>query len=115
MVRIIGIFLEGFFIPGELLYLKAVSDSCQTLPDPGKLAHVLKVFIFRFFENTRGSERPPILVPNGFSVKTQTETGRNRAFSQRKCGCSFLFAFLKAPIGRGLLEPVCLQSPFMPQ
>ena len=60
MVRIFGIFLEGFFIPGELLYLKAVSDSCQTLPDPGKLAHDLKAFIFRFFENIpRGSINTP--------------------------------------------------------
>ena len=42
------------------LYLKAVSDSCQTLPDPRKLAHDLKVYSFRFFENApRGSRNTP--------------------------------------------------------
>jgi len=39
----LGLFLEPVFIPGELLYLEAVSDSFQALPDPGKLAHDLEV------------------------------------------------------------------------
>jgi len=42
----LGLFLEPVFIPGELLYLEAVSDSFQALPDPGKLAHDLKVLSF---------------------------------------------------------------------
>jgi len=96
-----------------MLYLKAVSDSCQALPDPGKLANNLKAFVFRFLKTPPGAlEIPPDLDTQRLFPQNVDRNGGQQRIFQRKYGFSFLFVFLKAPTGRGLTEPVCLPYHF---